>query len=300
MKRTWLIAGLLLIGALRADAQRADTESMIVSPAWLATHLTDPSVVVVDIEHEPGAYATGHIPGARFLSYMDLIVSRGGISTELPSVDSLRAVLERAGVSSGSHVVVYSSLAPMAARAFFTLDYLGNVRVSFLDGGLTSWQRAGHTVTTAVASVRRGSFTPHPRPDAVVDAAWVQAHTGTRGVALIDTRTDGEYAGAGERHGMPSAGHVAGARQLQWEQLFSNARASELLPRSELAKLYAARATSGDTVVTYCYVGYRASVTYMVARLLGYPTRLYDGSYEDWSQRRLPVVSGISPKTGER
>lgn len=296
MKRTWMVAALLVIAGAPIEAQRdASADSMIVSAAWLATHIGDPRLVVLDVEHDPGMYTSGHITGARLLSYMDIIAARDGISTELPSVESLRDVLERAGVSSGSHVVVYSSLAPMAARAFFTLDYLGHVDVSFLDGGLAAWRSAGHSVTRDLPAVRSGSYAPRPRADAVVDAAWVQAHTGVPGVALIDTRTDGEYVGAGERHGMPSEGHVAGARQLQWEQVFSNPRESALLPRAQLVKLYADRVPARDTVVTYCYVGYRASVTYMVARALGYPTKLYDGSYEDWLRRRLPVVSGTSP-----
>ena len=296
MKRTWILAALLATAGAPIEAQRnTGGDSMIVSAAWLANHIGDSRLVVLDVEHEPGMYASGHIPGARLLSYMDIIVARDGNSTELPPVDSLRDAFERAGVSSGSHVVVYGSLAPMAARAFFTLDYLGGVAVSFLDGGLAAWKAAGQTVTRDLPTVRRGSYAPRPRADAVVDAAWVQAHTGVRGVALIDTRTDGEYVGAGERHGMPSAGHVAGARQLQWEQVFRNPGESALLPREQLAKLYAERVPARDTVVTYCYVGYRASVTYMVARALGYPTKLYDGSYEDWLRRRLPVVSGASP-----
>jgi thiosulfate/3-mercaptopyruvate sulfurtransferase len=95
---------------------------------------------------------------------------------------------------------------------------------------------------------------------------------------------------------MPSAGHLLGGRQLEWEQLFKNPDEGEFLDRAALAKLYAARVQPGDTVVTYCWVGYRASMTYLAARALGYPTRLYDGSYQDWSRRNLPVVKGTSPK----
>ena len=57
----------------------------------------------------------------------------------------------------------------------------------------------------------------------------------------------------------------------------------------------AAMAAPGATVVTYCWVGYRASATYLVARYLGYPARMYDGSYQDWSQRKLPVRGGAAP-----
>jgi len=296
MKRSWTIVTALASGMVAAAALWAQRttggDPTIVSAHWLAGHLADPSIVVLDIEHDAGAYAAGHIPGARLVSYMDITTSRDGNSTEVPSAESLRAVFERAGVSNGSHVIVYSSTPPVAARGFFTLDYLGNVRVSYLDGGLAAWKSDGHEATRDVPTARAGSYAPHPRSDMLADAAWVRAHTSAPGVALIDTRTDGEYLGIGERHGMPSEGHIRGARQLQWEQLFTDAKQGVLLPKSQLAALYAARVAPRDTVVTYCWVGYRASVTYMIARVLGYPTKLYDGSYEDWSRRKLPVVSG--------
>lgn len=155
MKRTWMVAALLVIAGAPIEAQRdASADSMIVSAAWLATHIGDPRLVVLDVEHDPGMYTSGHITGARLLSYMDIIAARDGISTELPSVESLRDVLERAGVSSGSHVVVYSSLAPMAARAFFTLDYLGHVDVSFLDGGRAVATPAGGTSARGRSVIR--------------------------------------------------------------------------------------------------------------------------------------------------
>lgn len=289
-------AAALSLGGV-ANAQRTGgADSVIVTAAWLAKHVNDPSVVVLDVEHDPSVYAGGHIPGARLLSYNDIGVERDGNHLELPPVEQLRALFEKAGVSNGKRVVVYSSDGPMGSRAFFTLDYLGGVTPSFLDGGLAAWKRANQTVSQAVPPTAAGRYTPKPLSDVVVDAAWVQAHIGKPGVAFIDTRTDGEYLGSGERHGMPSEGHVAGARQLQWEQLFENADDGTLLPRNELAALYSARTSRGDTVVTYCYIGYRASMTYMMARALGYPTKLYDGSYEDWSRRRLPLVAGKAPK----
>jgi thiosulfate/3-mercaptopyruvate sulfurtransferase len=128
------------------------------------------------------------------------------------------------------------------------------------------------------------SETTEPNPDAL----------GTTGIALADTGTDGEYLGAGERHGMPSEGHLAGARQLQWEQLFRDG-SHMLRDRDELRRLHAERVAAGDTVVTYCWMGHRASATYPVARLLGYPARMYDGSYQDWQRRKLPVQAGALP-----
>jgi thiosulfate/3-mercaptopyruvate sulfurtransferase len=127
------------------------------------------------------------------------------------------------------------------------------------------------------------------------DAPWISARLGKPGLALIDTRTDGEYLGTGDRHGMPSAGHLPGARQLEWEQLFKDRDAMVFKSHDEIAKLYADRMKAGDTVVTYCWIGQRASMTYAAARMLGLPVKFYDGSYQDWQIRKLPVVAGAKP-----
>jgi thiosulfate/3-mercaptopyruvate sulfurtransferase len=288
-------AAVLAMSSRPAAAQRAEDDSVIVSTTWLARHLSDPKLVVLYIWRDTADAKAEHIPGARFVSYTDFTAQREGLGTELPPVEQLKNLFESVGVSSGSRVVVYGQMAPMASRAFFTLDYLGNVRASVLDGGIAKWKREGRPVTTDLAKVAKGSYTPKPRPDVVVDAAWIQPRLGKPGTALIDTRTDGEYAGDGERHGMPSNGHLLGGQQLQWEQLFKNPDEGEFLDRAAIAKLYAARVHAGDTVVTYCYVGYRASMTYLAARALGYPTKLYDGSYQDWARRNLPLVKGTSP-----
>lgn len=290
------VAAVLTTFACGVNAQRADYDSVIVSTSWLARHLSDPKLVVLYVGHDTTDTKAEHIPGSRFVSYTDFTEQRDGLGTELPSIEKLKSLFENVGVSTGSRVVIYGHMAPMASRAFFTLDYLGNVHASVLDGGIAKWKREGRPVTTNVAKVAKGSYAPKPRRDLVVDAAWIQPRLGKPGIALIDTRTDGEYVGDGERHGMPSNGHLLGGQQLQWEQLFKNPDEGEFLDRSALAKLYAARVAAGDTVVTYCWVGYRASMTYLAARALGYPTKLYDGSYQDWSRRNLPVVKGTSPK----
>lgn len=290
------LAAVVAASARDAAAQKADDDSVIVSTAWLARHLSDPKLVVLYIGHDTADSKGDHIAGSRFVSYVDITAQRDGLGTELPPVDKLKELFESAGVSTGSRVVIYGHMAPMASRAFFTLDYLGNVHASVLDGGLAKWKREGRPLGPVLTKVAKGNYTPRARPELVVDAAWIRPRLGKPGTALIDTRTDGEYAGDGERHGMPSAGHLLGGRQLEWEQLFKNSDEGEFLDRASLAKLYAARVQPGDTVVTYCWVGYRASMTYLAARALGYPTRLYDGSYQDWSRRNLPVVKGTSPK----
>lgn len=282
------------IGGLPAPRTVRATDSILVTTEWLAGHLSDPRVVVLDVEHEADAYHAAHLPGARFLAYMDAVAKRDGLSTELPDAPELRMRLERLGISNDSHVVLYGG-ALMVSRAFVALEYMGLTNVSVLDGGFTKWSAEGRRVTRDEPQVVAGTLTTRLRPEIIADADWVRAHTGKRAVSFIDTRTDGEYLGSGERHGMPSAGHVQGARQLQWEQLFRDPNGLLFRDRDELASLYSARVQAGDTVVTYCYVGYRASMTYLVARSLGYTAKLYDGSYEDWARRKLPLVSGAAP-----
>jgi len=280
-------------GGTRPSASEAT--SLVVSTQWLAARLQDPAVVVLHIAHD-SSFRAGHIPGARELPYMAITARRGTVSSELPEPEQLRGVLERLGISDGSTVVVYGHEGPMVTRVLFSLEYLGHPRYAMLDGGLERWTAERRPIERGAApQVATGRMTGRLRPELVVTADWIVAHQGRPGVAFIDTRTDGEYLGSGNRSGMPSAGHLADARQLEWEELFQDGSSTLLRPREELARLFADRTRPGDIVVTYCWVGYRASATWFAARLLGYDARLYDGSYQDWQQRGLPVRSGDRP-----
>ncbi len=273
-------------------SRRIQAESLLVSAAWLAAHLKDANLVVLHVDHVDSAYAAGHIPGARLLNYMSIIENRDNRGAELPSVDSLRGLFEAVGVSDDSRVVLYGPDVLMTARAFFTLEYLGHQNVSIMDGGIAAWRSAGNPFTKDTPPPRRGSFTPRARTILLADAAWIQPRLGKGGLALLDTRTPDEYNGVGERRGIPSKGHLEGAKHVEWQEYVVAARQDERLKSREvLGEMLRARGvTKTDTVVAYCYIGYRASLSYFVGRLLGYETRLYDGSYDDWSKRDLPLV----------
>jgi thiosulfate/3-mercaptopyruvate sulfurtransferase len=293
----WLAAVLCIaICTTAAGAQVHD--DFVVTPAWLAAHLKDPSVVVLAVVYremgDDKAYADAHIPGARAIDGAQFGTKRDGLDLELPTAEELRARFEALGISDSTRVVVYASNPPAATRLLFTLDYLGHTKFSLLDGGIKRWVAEGRPVTRDVPHVDRGRLTSRPQPGVVATADWIQARAGDKRVSLIDTRSDGEYLGTGERHGMPSEGHLEGAHQLEWQSLFKDADGN-LKDKADLQRLYADRVRGGDTVVTYCWIGYRASATYFVARYLGYPAKLYDGSYQDWLARKLPVRAGSAP-----
>ncbi len=288
MSRTF---GATLI-ALALVVAPAAAQDFIVSPEWLAARLNDPNVIVLHVGH--GDFDRGHVPGARELPYASFVTRRGTLDTELPDEEALRATFERVGVSDGSTVIVYAHQAPMATRALFSLAQLGIARIAYLDGGLERWRAEGHPISRSAPVITPGRIT---RPRAVTGLAsteFVRARLGTPGVAFVDTRTAGEYNGTGNRSGMPSAGHLDGARLLEWEDLFAD-RSTRLKPRAELEQIFSRIAAPGDTVVTYCWIGYRASATWFVARALGYHALLFDGSYQEWSQRGLPTKAGTTP-----
>ena len=283
----------------RAPAQARSgvpAESLLVSATWLKAHLRDPELVIVNIDHRMDTTTPRVIPGSVMLDYMAITRRVGNVGTELPTPEALQGLIAAAGISNTSRVVVYSQDPIMAARGFMTLEVAGLDRVHVLNGGPAAWRAAGGTLEAPRPAPRPGNFTIRWRPNVVVDAEWVRAHLDDAKVALLDTRTPGEYTGTGERHGIPSEGHLAGAHLLIWEELFQP-DTQTFKPRSVLEAMYRERgAEPGKTVVTYCYLGYRASLSYFVARYLGHDARFYDGSYMDWSERKFPLVKGSTPR----
>ena len=306
---TWLGALALGVAAAPGAAQCGPPEmrhpevrdSLLVSPAWLAAHLKDPDLVVLQVGMgaSPSAYDEGHVPGARWAS-SDAFIDDRPPGTELPSADSIATVLGGLGITNRSRVIVYGE--PwMLGRVFLALDFVGHGnRTAVLDGGLPAWRAAGLPISTVRARPARAAYAPHPHPEIVVDAAWVSAHRSDSGVALLDGRTQPEYAGTTAREGLPRAGHIPGARPLDWATTFTDSgravrdQSVPLKPLAQLrALLDAAGVRANQTVVTYCTVGLRASHLYFVLRYLGFAPRIYDGSMKDWSERSsLPVATG--------
>lgn len=289
------LAALLLVAA-PLTAQTAP--GILVSTDWVAGHLDDPSVVLLHVDGSRSAYEQAHIPGARFLD-LNAISWPGDpeVGTEMRTPAEIDGALEAAGVRDGRHVVVYGANPLAAARAWMTLDVMGwGDAASFMDGGLGAWQEEGKPVSTEAPTFAPGSVTLHPRSDVVVDSDWILARLDDASMTLLDARPDDEYTGAdGGMGGMVHAGHIPGAYQIYWEKFVESRPIHRIHPTTELQALFApSGAEAGSTVVTYCMVGLRASYAYMVARLLGYDAKLYDGSWHDWGSKELPYVSGTS------
>jgi thiosulfate/3-mercaptopyruvate sulfurtransferase len=176
---------------------------------------------------------------------------------------------------------------------FFTLDYLGHPNARVLNGGLNAWKASGGALEIGPPpTAASATLTPKPQPDRVVSADWIKERLSSPKMTLLDARPDAEFTGAdGGMRGAHVKGHLPDAQQLVWNSLLDSS--GKFLPDAELRKKYEAiGATKTTPLVSYCMVGMRASVTYFIARHLGYDARMYDGSIVDWSRRKLPAVMG--------
>jgi len=305
MKRhCFVLLALTLVFASASAVSAADDNkvqsSLITSTEWVAKHLNDDSIVLLQVG-DKDEYLAAHIPGAQFVTLADISTPRGqGLVLELPPVDQLKTTFEKLGVTDKSRIVVYfgKDWVTPTARVFMTLDYLGlGDRTSILDGGLPAWRSEGRSVTAELREAKRGSFTPRPNPKLVVDAAWVSANLNKTGVAIVDARAAKFYTGA-EAGQMPRAGHIPSAKSIPFSSVVEDTTNKFKSVEALRGLFNAAGVKQRDTVATYCHIGQQASLLYFVARYLGYEAHLYDGSFEDWSHRpELPVEKSEATKT---
>jgi thiosulfate/3-mercaptopyruvate sulfurtransferase len=276
-----------------AAQQAPAPDTLIVSPAWVAQHLHDPDLVLLHVGSR-ATYDAGHIPGARFADVPRAANSGPErLTLEMPDAAALHDALENLGISDKSHVVVYASdqYFSHGTRLLLTLDYAGLAKVSYLDGGLTAWKNAGHPVSSDAPPNTKGSLAPLTLRPVVVDAAFVQQHQQAPGFAIVDARAAVFYNGEqpGGQRGQPQKfGHIPGAVSAPFGSFASGD--GQLKPASEIKAVFdTAGVKPGDTVIGYCHIGQQATAMLLAARTLGHPILLYDGSFEDWNRRNLPL-----------
>jgi thiosulfate/3-mercaptopyruvate sulfurtransferase len=286
-----VLAGAQLGIGAPACGGHGDRNTMLVTTAWLSDHLKDPNLVILAAGRDD-EYEKGHIPGSLAFNINDTITNKNpaGIYVKLPPMASLAETFGKLGVNNDSHVILYMTRNSFAyvTRTYLTLDAMGlGAHASILDGGLPAWKNEKRPITTEVPAVKPGKLDTCPQNDIIADLDYVKSNLRHPGIDIIDVRTADDYATA-EARGNSRAGHVPGATSLPAEKLLDSGK---LKPTAELQSVFAeAGVKSGHRVVSYCYVGLRATVVYFVARYLGYDARLYDGSWTEWNNHtELPT-----------
>jgi len=286
IKASLFAAALALAGPAHAADPR---DALVVTPAWLAQHAADKDLVILHAGNAK-SFQAGHIAGAHLADLDQVTVSDPqGLSTELPPAETLRQQLEALGISDNSRILVYSDseTIPRATRILLTLDAAGFGHRSYLlDGGLMEWKAQGHAVTTDNTSVTPGHLKPLKLDPAIVTADFVQAHLKTPGYDVIDGRAANFY--SGEQASMGGKGHLPGATNIPFTTI--TGADSKLKSAEELRQMFtSAGYKPGDHVIAYCHIGIQATAVVFAARTLGIDAKLYDGSFQDWVKRGLPV-----------
>ncbi|MBI2887261.1 MAG: sulfurtransferase [Chloroflexi bacterium] len=266
---------------------------LLVSPQWLADHLNNADLKVIDARGA-GRYTGGHIPGAANLPVARLDDPTSPIRSALLPAERFGTLLGNAGVSNQDRVVVYDD-GPglMAARLFWAMHYYGHEQLAILDGGLTRWAEEGRPLATDSPSIQPQRYTARAQLDRGATKEEVSQRLGKEGTLLLDVRSLDEYTGAMVQ--AARGGHIPGARFLEWSTALADGASPALKSAEQLQKLLTAvGATPDKEIVTYCQGGVRAAHTYYVLRLLGYDrVRNYTGSWGDWgNDPALPVEQG--------
>jgi len=284
----------LLVG-MTASAYAAP---VLVSTDWLAKHLKDPDLVLIDMSSDETQYSRFHLPGASYLPYYYLVRQRKSDKVVIrPSQKEFVYTLGQLGISRNSHVVLYDDLGGLnAGRMFFELTAIGHPNVSVLDGGLVKWILEGrHVVNTPVQrdAVQYGTPVKEVHNDATVSDVDAATKNGT---IILDVRSKEEYTGDLKRK---LGGHVPGAHWWEWSGNVAMDKGFVFKDPATLKKELASFGlTSIDQpVITYCHTGHRASQAYLVLKSLGFRNvRVYTHSMGEYDLiRKAKLVRGAKP-----
>jgi thiosulfate/3-mercaptopyruvate sulfurtransferase len=289
----------MAMAAIPAFARGGD--DMLVSTEWLSANLR--SVVVLDVATKAD-FLDGHIPGARLLEIGELLAQTDGTENELPSIDSLERTFTATGVGDRRRIIVCSRDPLLAARAWFTLDYLGHAkRAALVDGGYRKWIAEEREVETGLRVPTPAPFHADVNAGVIVRLRAMRqlvqfAELFTDRFTLIDARSPDQFAGLEAGSGVPRPGRIPGAVNVPWQENMTGGTTPVFRSMEELCDLYAAAGVTEKTANTiYCRTGMQAAVTYFVLKYLGYHASLYDGSFIEWSNTRdtLVVRAGQPP-----
>ena len=261
----------------------------LVSTDWLAEHLGEPGLTVVDCSwHMPATGRNGrdeflraHIPRARFLDIDAVSDASNPAPHMLPSAGDFAKAMEAIGIGSDDRLVVYDN-SPLrtAARGWFMLRHFGAREVAILDGGLQKWVAEGRPVESGEAKPRANRFEAVERPGEIVAKQQILAGID---IALIDARGVGRFEGVESepRPGVAS-GHIPGARNLPFAALYNED--GTFRPREGLRRPFDEAGSDPERpFVASCGSGVTAASLIFAAHLLGNDDgRLYDGSWSEW------------------
>jgi thiosulfate/3-mercaptopyruvate sulfurtransferase len=300
------IAIAVVLGSLvspSADAAPKNKARAVVQADWLEKNIDDPKVRIIEVSTEAGLYERGHIKNAFKINwYTDLVDT---VKRDIVPIGKFNSLISKAGIDKDSTVVFYGDKNNwFAAWGAWIFNQYGIEDVRLLDGGRVKWEKDSRAFTTAVPTIKAGTFKATSvdrtiRANLIGDVLPV-AKGIKKNVKLVDIRSADEFSGkifapAGFQELAVRAGHIPGAENVPWGLNVNSDGTFKTV--AELKKLYADKGIDGTkNIITYCRIGERSSLTWFVlSEILGYEVKNYDGS---WTEYGNSVGAPISNPAG--
>jgi thiosulfate/3-mercaptopyruvate sulfurtransferase len=265
----------------------------LVSTEWLAAHLSDPHVRVLDSSFkQPGItptarqdYDSGHIPGAVFFDIDDVAQPGTSLPHMIPSAELFARKMAERGIGNDDRVIVYDANGlSSAGRAWWMMRLFGHDNVALLDGGLPKWKAEGRPLETTAPPIPQRQFTARFRPELVRDVAAIRANLASHAEQVVDARAVGRFDGTAEET-WPGRrrGHIPGSRNLPFD-VVTDPKTKQLRSAEELQRLFAEAGVALDKpIVTSCGSGVTACALAFGLHLIGRSdVAIYDGSWSEW------------------
>jgi len=273
----------------------------LVTTEWLAAHLDDPELRILESDEDVLLYDTGHIPGAQKVDWHEDL--NDAVQRDYITSEQFEQLLRAYGIDESTTVIFYGDKNNWwAAYAYWVFQLFGFTNAKLLDGGRIKWEQEGRAMVTDVPTFPPTEFRAEPRSDDRIRTFFheVRKHA-EGGLPLVDVRSPDEFSGVRThmadypQEGTLRGGHIPGAKSVPWARA-ANADGT-FRTADELRAIYETEQglKPGDDVVAYCRIGERSSHTWFVlTQLLGYEkVRNYDGSWTEWGNAvRAPIEKG--------
>jgi thiosulfate/3-mercaptopyruvate sulfurtransferase len=274
-------------------------KDVLVETDWVAEHLSDDSIRIVEVDENPALYAEAHIPGAIGFDWKRDLQDQ--VKRDFLGPEEFGALLGSRGISNDHTVVLYGDRNNwFAAYTYWYLKYYGHDKALLINGPREKWISEGRETTGALRAHPEASFTAKPGDDAIRAVRGEVLAALDSETRLVDVRSPQEFSGeliamAGyEQEGAQRGGHIPGAKSVPWAQAVRED--GTFKPAQDLRELYEGKGVlNGSDVIAYCRIGERSAHTWFVLHeLLGQDrVKNYDGSWTEWGNLvNVPVEKG--------
>lgn len=276
---------------------------VLVSTEWVAAHLNDPKVRVIESDEDPLLYASGHIPGAVEVDWTHDL--NDPVRRDYLNKSGFEALMSRIGATNDTTVVFYGDKNNWwACYAFWVFQLFGHTNAKIMDGGRLKWEQEKRDVTRDVPSYAATPYSAKERDDSKIRAYRDQVlkHVEAN-LPLVDVRSPDEFSGKlthmanYPQEGALRGGHIPGAKSVPWAKAV-NTEDGTFKPADQLKAIYEQEQglKASDDIVAYCRIGERSSHTWFaLTYLLGYKhVRNYDGSWTEWGNSvGVPIEKNV-------